>query len=163
MSENLVKNSSRGYGYKYASLSDIAKQGFTIPKMQTKTDESTLKEYVYYLDTDLKEWCRGAEIVIPESKGMNKAQLYGSALTYARRYTTLMALQLACDDDKNVEDIDSNGNFKKSAKATANQIKLIKEKYEQHEALLKHYGISTFEELTVEQASELLKAKKESK
>ncbi len=102
MSEkNVVANRSKAYGYNYASLGDIAAQGFTIPKMKTGTEEG--REYVYYFDTDLKEWVRGAEVVIPQVKGMNVAQMYGSALTYARRYTTLMALSLVCDEDKKLE------------------------------------------------------------
>ena len=104
----IVANTSKAYGYNYAALSDIAKQGFTIPKMKTGTEGE--REYVYYFDTEINEWIRGAEIVIPENiiskdgkNKMNKAQLYGSALTYARRYTCLLALQLACDDDKKIE------------------------------------------------------------
>lgn len=96
---NIVKNDTRGYGYNYASLSDIALQGYEIPKMKTGTENG--KEYVFFKDGD--EWLRGAEIVIPQSKGMNEAQLYGSALTYARRYTVLMADCLATDDDIQVE------------------------------------------------------------
>ena len=110
MTDKIIKNNSKGYGYNYASLSDIANQGFEIPKMQVGTDEHTHKDYVYYLDGD--KWLRGAEIVIPKSKGMNKAQLYGSALTYARRYTTLMALGLSCDDDAIVENLNSDGTKK---------------------------------------------------
>ena len=101
MTDKIVANTSKAYGYNYASLSDIANQGFTIPKMKTGTDVE--KEYVYYYDAELKEWVRGAEIVVPEMKGSNSAQRYGSAITYARRYTTLLALSLACDDDKKIE------------------------------------------------------------
>lgn len=99
--DNIVANASKAYGYNYASLSDIAKQGFTIPKMKTGTEND--KEYVYYYDAEIKEWVRGAEIVVPEMKGSNSAQRYGSAITYARRYTCHLALQLACDDDKKLE------------------------------------------------------------
>lgn len=95
----VIRNTSQGYGYKYASMADIALQGYEIPLMKTGTEEG--KEYVYWKDGD--EWLRGAQIVIPASKGMNEAQLYGSALTYARRYTTLMANCLATDDDVNIE------------------------------------------------------------
>lgn len=109
---NIVANASDGYGYKYAALSDIANQGFNIPKMKTGTENG--KEYVFYYDADIREWIRGAEIVVPENimnqngkPKMNKAQLYGSALTYARRYTVLMADSLACDDDKNLENTGS--------------------------------------------------------
>lgn len=98
---NVVKNESKGYNYSYASLGDIANQGFAIPKMKTGTENS--KEYVYYFDDEIKEWIRGAEIIVPDGKGMNKAQLYGSALTYARRYTVLMADKLATDDDVRLE------------------------------------------------------------
>lgn len=98
---DIVANKSKAYGYNYASLGDIASQGFPIPKMKTGSEDG--KEYVYYYDAELKEWTRGAEIVVPQMKSMNTAQMYGSALTYARRYTTLMALSLVCDEDKKLE------------------------------------------------------------
>lgn len=106
--ENIVANTSKAYGYNYASLGDIAAQGFKIPKMKTGSENG--KEYVFYYDAEINEWIRGAEIVVPENivsrdgkNKMNSAQLYGSALTYARRYTTLMALSLVCDEDKKLE------------------------------------------------------------
>lgn len=102
MSEKkVVANTSKAYGYNYASLGDIANQGFEIPRMKTGTEEG--KEYVFCYDKDTKEWIRGAEIVIPQMKSMNLAQMYGSALTYARRYSVLMYLGLVCDDDKKLE------------------------------------------------------------
>ena len=100
MAENkLVKNNSKAYGYNYASLGDIVKQGFEIPKMRLATHEGT--DYVEYFDG--AEWQLGARVVVPEMKGSNEAQRYGSALTYARRYTAQMALQLVCDDDTKIE------------------------------------------------------------
>lgn len=104
--KQLVGNLSSGYNYKYASLADIAKQGFKIPKMkiQTHTANEFMTDYVYYYDEDLKEWIQGARVVIPEMKSGNKAQMYGAAVTYARRFTTLMALGLATDDDVQIEE-----------------------------------------------------------
>lgn len=99
--KNVVANKSKAYGYNYASLGDIALQGFQIPKMKTGTEEG--KEYVYCYDPELKEWIRGAEIIIPQMKSMNEAQRYGSGLTYARRYSVLMFLGLVCDEDKKLE------------------------------------------------------------
>ena len=80
----VIKNASQAYGYKYSSLADIANQGVQIPKMRLKPTE--FGEYIEYLD-DNGEWQIGAKVVIPEMKGNNAAQVYGSALTYARRYT----------------------------------------------------------------------------
>ena len=59
-------------------------------------------EFIEYLDGN-GEWQVGARIVMFEAKGMNSAQAYGSALTYARRYTVQMAQAVACDDDDAVE------------------------------------------------------------
>ena len=144
---NIVKNYSSGYGYKYASLADIALQGYEIPKMKTGTEGD--REYVYYLDKDLNEWIRGAGVVVPDSKGMNAAQLYGSALTYARRYTALLALQLACDDDKAIEDTDAEGNQKTPRKASDKQIEYLKKLYsiEEQARIIQHYKVEKMEDL----------------
>lgn len=144
---NIVKNNSTGYGYKYASLADIASQGYEIPKMKTGTDGE--KEYVYYFDPELKDWIRGAGVIVPENKGMNAAQLYGSALTYARRYTALLALQLACDDDKAIEDTDAEGNQKTPRKASDKQIEYLAKLYSRAdiEAIMAHYKVEKLEDL----------------
>lgn len=100
MAENkIVKNKSEAYGYNYASLSDIVKQNFEIPKMRLAVHEGN--DYVEYFDGT--EWHMGARVVVPEMRSSNEAQRYGAALTYARRYTAQMALALACDDDAKIE------------------------------------------------------------
>ncbi len=96
----IIKNASHGYGYKYSSLADLAEAGVEIPVMRVKPTE--FGEFIEYLDRD-GNWQIGAKIVEFEAKGMNRAQMYGSALTYARRYTVQMAQSVACDDDKGVE------------------------------------------------------------
>lgn len=99
--DQVVFTKSKAYGYSYASLGDIANQGFEIPRMKTGTENE--REYVYCYDKETKEWIRGAEIVIPQMKGMNTAQMYGSALTFSRRYSVMMFLGLVSDDDKQLE------------------------------------------------------------
>lgn len=161
---NIVSNSSQGYGYNYAALSDIAMQGFEIPKMKTGTEGE--KEYVYYFDKDVKEWVRGAEIVLPDSKGMNKAQLYGSALTYARRYTTLMALSLACEDDKKIESLKADGTRKTEADMTIdkNQMARVKAMFPEEElkTLGKQLGLKKLSDMPVEVFQRLEKEYEES-
>lgn len=97
----IVKNQSSGYGYRYSNLADLHRAGVNIPKMRVKADE--YGEFIEYFDATDKQWYQGARIVLFESKGMNAAQAYGAALTYARRYTVQMAEQVACDDDDAVE------------------------------------------------------------
>lgn len=97
---NIVKTSSQGYNYNYASLADIAKAGHEIPKMRIKPTPDG--DYIEYLDSN-DEWQIGAKIVIPEMSKSNEAQKYGAAVTYARRVTAQLALQLVCSDDDKVE------------------------------------------------------------
>lgn len=118
----LVKNNSKAYGYNYASLGDIVKQGFEIPKMRLATHEGI--DYVEYFDGN--DWQMGARVVVPETKGLNEAQRYGSALTYARRYTAQMALQLVCDDDTKIEMEAPQAKPKFDLKAVDAQIKNAK-------------------------------------
>ena len=110
MSDKIVKNTSKAgsgsYGYNYASLADIMEQGHEIPKMRirnvfTPDGSQYIGDWLEYFDG--KEWQLGSRIIDAELKGMNPMQSRGSAETYARRYTTLMALQLAGQDDKAVE------------------------------------------------------------
>ena len=147
---DIVANKSKAYGYNYASLGDIAQQGFQIPKMKTGTEDG--KEYVFYYDSELKEWIRGALVVVPEMKGMNTAQQYGSALTYARRYTTLLALSLACDDDKKLEATAPKGQNlwdgldDKGLKDLADEFRQLYDKDEQ-ERILKGLNLNKAEEI----------------
>lgn len=147
---DIVANKSKAYGYNYASLGDIAQQGFQIPKMKTGTEDG--KEYVFYYDAEIKEWIRGALVVVPEMKGMNTAQQYGSALTYARRYTTLMALSLACDDDKKLEATAPKGQNlwdgleDKGLKDLADEFRSLYDKDEQ-ERILKGLNLNKAEEI----------------
>ena len=149
---------SGGYGFSYASLSDIAKAGFEIPKMRIKpTDDG--RQFIEYKDGD--DWLLGAEIITEfKGAGMNDCQAYGSALTYARRYTAQLALGLAVDDDKNVETAGAEQRNRSSAKAytekpaTDKQIATIKNMLGSGaEAVLKHN-----QPLTIGKASKLITA-----
>lgn len=110
--KQVVKNTSKAgdgrFGYNYASLADIADQGFEIPEMRIKpvfTPDGTtfVGEWLEYKDKD-GQWQLGSRIIEAELKGMNPMQSRGSAETYARRYTTQLALGIAGQDDKKVEE-----------------------------------------------------------
>lgn len=124
----IVKADSKAYGYNYASLADIVKQGFSIPQMRIMPGGNG-RDYLEYQGRD-GEWHIGAQIVVPEMKGMNAAQAYGSALTYARRYTAQMALSLACDDDQRLEKkaSASKGRWQKNSEVSAGVVVPASEK-----------------------------------
>lgn len=109
----IVGNKSSGYNYKYTSLGDLVLAGVTLPPMRvcvlTNAEGEPVIvngqpiEYVQAYIESRDEWVQGARVVIPSGNKMNEAQAYGSALTYARRYTALTILGIACDDDSKLE------------------------------------------------------------
>lgn len=125
----IIGNKSEGHNYHYANLADIARQDIEIPPMRVaplvdehgniQTDgngnpieyvEAKIPRKLLPLDVvpegsniEPFEWVRGARVVIPSNARSNEAQNYGAALTYARRYTVLTLLGIACDDDDRIE------------------------------------------------------------
>lgn len=118
----VLGNKSDGYKYHYTSLSDIVIAGYDLPPMRIATltnnngdpviVDGRPVEYIEVQRTvgNAVEWIRGARVVIPkqaegakDNKTMNDAQLYGSAITYARRYTAMLFFGIACDDDDKLE------------------------------------------------------------
>lgn len=150
----ILGNKSDGYKYKYTSLSDIVIAGYELPPMRIATLTNTAGDPVVvngapveYIEVSCEihnrfEWLRGARVVIPkqpegakDNKTMNDAQLYGSAITYARRYTAMMLFGIACDDDDKLE-------TKTKADAEAQELAGMKEELEE---LYKKAGGKAFE------------------
>lgn len=107
----LIGNKSTGYNYKYTSLGDLVLAGVELPPMRVAVLTNGEMEPIIvdgqpieYIEAKVDgDWIRGARIVVPSGNKMNEAQAYGSALTYARRYTALSILGIACDDDNKIE------------------------------------------------------------
>ena len=115
MATNVKKKSSAevftkkgtNYSYQYTDLAtiheELERQGITY-RQYTDYDEKAQADYIYtalkYGDDEEKQPQRGARIIDGNTlAGGNAAQEYGSALTYARRYSLLMALGWATEDD----------------------------------------------------------------
>ena len=101
------------------------------------------------------EWLQGCKVVDATLYGVdNPAQQQGSALTYARRYSLLMAFGLATEDD----DAQSLSKTKEEKKATPKQIDILIEYYEDEnmEKLLKANNIKKIEDIPMSKASELI-------
>lgn len=103
MATTLRKN-AKGYGYKYTDIAEInsslEEMGITYYQY---TDRVGDDDYIYtvpVIEGKEQQPRRGCRIVIPEfDKKSNPAQEQGSGITYARRYSLLMAFGLATADD----------------------------------------------------------------
>lgn len=99
----LAKN-KEGYGYKYTELADINNYLVSIDTYYyqyiERIDNEDYIMTVPIIGGEEKAPRRGCRVVQATLQGVkNPAQEQGSALTYARRYSLLMAFGLATEDD----------------------------------------------------------------
>lgn len=109
MGSTTVSKNKQGYGYKYTDLAEIHDYLESIGmKYYQYIEPVGESDYIYTVpikineDGSEKEYPprRGCKIVQATLSGKsNPAQENGSAITYARRYSLLMAFGLATDDD----------------------------------------------------------------
>lgn len=103
--KSTIAKKTEGYGYKYTELADINKycedNGIRYYQ-EVETSEINQKDYIitYLVKDNETTKHRGCQIVEAVLQGIkNPVQEYGSSLTYCRRYSLLMALGLATEDD----------------------------------------------------------------
>ena len=103
--KSTIAKKTEGYGYKYTELADINKyceENGIRYWQEVDTCEINQKDYIitHLLQNDVESVHRGCQIVDAVLQGIkNPVQEYGSSLTYCRRYSLLMALGLATEDD----------------------------------------------------------------
>lgn len=100
-----IKKNKEGYGYTYTDILAINKyceeNGITYYQ-EVETCEVNSRDYIitYLTENNETKRYRGCQIVQATLQGIkNPVQEYGSSLTYCRRYSLLMALGLATDDN----------------------------------------------------------------
>lgn len=99
-----LKKNKEGYGYKYTELAEInaylADNDMFYYQYTDTIDGIDYIMTVPIINGEEKPARRGCRIVQATLQGVkNPAQEQGSALTYARRYSLLMAFGLATEDD----------------------------------------------------------------
>ena len=105
------------------------------------------------------EWLQGCKVVDATLNGVkNPAQEQGSALTYARRYSLLMAFGLATEDD-DAQSLSKPATAKDNTKLTlmVQLGNLIEEKGADREKVLEYYGVKSDKEMTVDQLTKAIK------
>lgn len=102
--ETKVTKNKTGYGYKYTDLAQIhnyleENNMRYIQKIERIDGDDYIftKRIINGVEDDWMQGCRVVQAVL--SGKSNPAQEQGSALTYARRYSLLMAFGLATEDD----------------------------------------------------------------
>ena len=161
MAETNLKKNKQGYGYKYTELSEIHNylEQNNMKYYQEIETGANGEDYILtyrFIDGKWEEKPkRGCRVVNATLQGIkNPAQEQGSALTYARRYSLLMAFGLATEDD----DAQSLSKPKEEPKATQKQIDILLENYEDEnlEKLLKVNNLEKIEDISMKKASELI-------
>lgn len=105
MKKTTLQKNKEGYGYCYTDLAEINKyceDNDITYYQEVETNEINGKDYIitYIVQDDKTIKHRGCQIVEAKLSGINNpVQAYGSSLTYCRRYSLLMSLGLATEDD----------------------------------------------------------------
>lgn len=157
---NLKKN-SKGYGYKYTDLAEINSYIESIGGSYEQYTETTDGvDYIVTVKIDA-DGCRSEPLRgsrVPDAKlpdKSNPAQEYGSGLTYARRYSLLMAYGLATTDDDAqcfTREPDKGGDKITGVHAIALRKRLAIDKVDEGR-ILTHYGLSKLEDMSMTQLS----------
>lgn len=157
--------------YNYRSCEDILEAIKPLLKLKhctlTISDELVYIGERYYIRaeaklTDVEDGSYYANTAyareVESKSGMDGAQITGTASSYARKYSLN---GLFCIDDTKDADTDEHAKQtgqqpKEEKKASAKQVELVNKLVNDKDAMLKYYNVDKVENLTMQQASEVI-------
>lgn len=162
-----VSKNADGYGYKYTDIAEIhnwlEEQGYQYQQYVEVIDGNDYIVTIPILNGEKQAPMRGCRVVSAQLNGKsNPAQEHGAAITYARRYSLLMAFGLATTDD----DVQCQTTYEKSekgknvtelenSKVNSTKVTSLKSKCFENNVdeafICKKMNVSTLEDLTEKQ------------
>lgn len=163
VSKNKTAKVGEKYSYRYVDIAQIHAYlesiGARYYQYIDRLDGDDYVMTVRIIDGKEMPPLRGARVVDATLVGVtNPAQQQGSALTYARRYSLLMAFGLATDDD-DAQSLTQESEVQEERKASPRQIDVLLKSYqgENLSKLLQANNIERIEDMPMAKASDLIK------
>lgn len=158
----LTKN-AKGYGYKYTDIAEIHNylEENNMRYIQ-RIERIDGDDYIFTKrcieDKWEDEWLQGSRVVQATLSGIkNPAQEQGSALTYARRYSLLMAFGLSTTDDDAASLSTPKEEQDDKLKLMVKLDKLFNEKDIDRDVFYEEHSVSGMKEFSVKQLKEFVK------
>lgn len=163
VSKNRTSKMGEKFSYKYVDIAQIHEYLASINASYYQyIDRIGDDDYVMtvrIIGGKEKPALRGCRVVTATLQGnTNPAQIQGSALTYARRYSLLMAFGLATEDD-DAQSLNQRPEPSQGAKASEKQVTLLKRfcnTEEKMQRLLNANGVTKVEDIPNKKASEII-------
>ena len=158
----LTKN-AKGYGYKYTDIAEIHNylEENNMRYIQ-RIERIDGDDYIFTKrcinDEWENEWLQGSRVVQATLSGIkNPAQEQGSALTYARRYSLLMAFGLSTTDDDAASLSTPKEEQEDKLKLMVKLDKLFNEKDIDRDMFYEEHNVSGMKEFSVKQLKDFIK------